>query len=42
MENEMAKKEKALEDFLQKMTVAGANMTNPASTSYTGIFYPQP
>ncbi len=36
----MAKKEKALEDFLQKMNTAGANMNNPASTSYTGMFYP--
>lgn len=42
LENEMAKKEKALEDFIQKMTIAGASMTNPASTSYTGVFYPQP
>ena len=42
LENEMAKKEKALEDFIQKMATAGASMTNPASTSYTGMFYPQP
>ena len=36
----MAKKEKALEDFIQKMTSAGASMSNPASTSYSGMFYP--
>ena len=40
LENEMAKKEKALEDFIQKMTSAGASMSNPASTSYSGMFYP--